>query len=264
MRWPRREGLGAGAARVLGAVQGPGGRQGQNRSTRAEATGARVLGLIRRPASRSRCASGATGRSRRSAPRTTRTSRASPRCARQKMHTITLPEALELFKLPRQLGRRGRRGDQRRHRPLRSLRQARQHLCLAEEGRRSLHHRTRARGVPDRARRKRSRQPHHQGIRRKRDPGAERQDRFGPYLSDGEFNGKIPKDREPASLTLEDAGGPLVSTSANLAGKPPPRTLAELDPSILAGIDGWLAGETGGLERPTPIRDARTGDVLRS
>lgn len=29
--------------------------------------------------------------------------------------------------------------------------------------------------------------------------------RFGPYLSDGKRNGKIPKDREPASLTLEEA-----------------------------------------------------------
>ena len=27
--------------------------------------------------------------------------------------------------------------------------------------------------------------------------------RFGPYISDGKLNGKIPKDREPASLTLE-------------------------------------------------------------
>ncbi len=29
--------------------------------------------------------------------------------------------------------------------------------------------------------------------------------RFGPYLSDGKLNGKIPKDREPSSLTLEEA-----------------------------------------------------------
>jgi len=28
--------------------------------------------------------------------------------------------------------------------------------------------------------------------------------RFGPYLSDGKLNGKIPKDREPASLTLAE------------------------------------------------------------
>jgi len=29
--------------------------------------------------------------------------------------------------------------------------------------------------------------------------------RFGPYLSDGKLNGKIPKDREPSSLTLAEA-----------------------------------------------------------
>jgi DNA topoisomerase-1 len=28
--------------------------------------------------------------------------------------------------------------------------------------------------------------------------------RFGPYISDGKMNGKIPKDREPASLTLAE------------------------------------------------------------
>src|SRR5690606_30088486 len=28
--------------------------------------------------------------------------------------------------------------------------------------------------------------------------------RFGPYISDGRLNGKIPKDREPSSLTLEE------------------------------------------------------------
>jgi DNA topoisomerase-1 len=39
--------------------------------------------------------------------------------------------------------------------------------------------------------------------------------RFGPYLSDGKFNGKIPKDREPASLTLEEAQQFLAET-----GKP--------------------------------------------
>jgi len=39
--------------------------------------------------------------------------------------------------------------------------------------------------------------------------------RFGPYISDGEKNGKIPKDREPASLTLEEATTILAET-----GKP--------------------------------------------
>ena len=39
--------------------------------------------------------------------------------------------------------------------------------------------------------------------------------RFGPYLSDGALNGKIPKDREPASLTLEEAQQLMADT-----GKP--------------------------------------------
>ena len=44
----------------------------------------------------------------------------------QKMDKITLAEALELFKLPRTLGRdRGRRTDRRQHRPLRALHQVR-------------------------------------------------------------------------------------------------------------------------------------------
>lgn len=59
-------------------------------------------------------------------------------------------------------------------------------------------------------------------------------------------------------------GAPLVSTSANRAGEPPARSRDELDPHLLAGIDALLDGETGRLERPTPIRDARSGEVLRA
>jgi L-threonylcarbamoyladenylate synthase len=58
--------------------------------------------------------------------------------------------------------------------------------------------------------------------------------------------------------------GPLVSTSANRAGAPPPRRRVDLDPELLAQTDGWVAGETGVLAAPTPIRDARTGAVLRA
>ena len=39
--------------------------------------------------------------------------------------------------------------------------------------------------------------------------------RYGPYLSDGKLNGKIPKDREPASLTLEEVQQLMAET-----GKP--------------------------------------------
>lgn len=61
----------------------------------------------------------------------------------------------------------------------------------------------------------------------------------------------------------ERFGGPLVSTSANLAGEPPAYTRAQLDPALLARIDGVTEGETGGLAAPTAIRDARTGAALR-
>lgn len=59
-------------------------------------------------------------------------------------------------------------------------------------------------------------------------------------------------------------GAPLVSTSANLSGEAPAHRREALDPRLLAAIDGVLEGETGGLERPTPIRDARSGELLRA
>ena len=58
-------------------------------------------------------------------------------------------------------------------------------------------------------------------------------------------------------------GGPLVSTSANRAGLPAPRHRADIAPALLDGTDGWVEGETGALQAPTTIRDARTGAVLR-
>ena len=56
---------------------------------------------------------------------------------------------------------------------------------------------------------------------------------------------------------------PLVSTSANPAGAPPPRTLAGFDPALLSALDGIVAGDTGGRDRPSDIRDARSGAALR-
>lgn len=58
-------------------------------------------------------------------------------------------------------------------------------------------------------------------------------------------------------------GGAIVSTSANRAGHAPPRTLDELDPDLRSAVDAIVAGETSGLSRPTPIRDARSGAALR-
>jgi len=69
----------------------------------------------------------------------------------------------------------------------------------------------------------------------------------------------------PVVVALCEAfGGVLVSTSANPAGAPPPRTRASIDPALLAAIDGCVSGDTGDLARPTPIRDARSGAEIRA
>ncbi len=59
-------------------------------------------------------------------------------------------------------------------------------------------------------------------------------------------------------------GGALVSTSANRAGEPAALSRETLDPEVLKGVDGLVAGETGGLGAPTPIRNALTGVVVRA
>ncbi|WP_411833849.1 Sua5/YciO/YrdC/YwlC family protein [Pseudoxanthomonas mexicana] len=61
----------------------------------------------------------------------------------------------------------------------------------------------------------------------------------------------------------EAFGRALVSTSANLAGQPPARSRDELDPALLARIEGVCIGTVGDLARPTSIRDAISGQPLR-
>ena len=58
--------------------------------------------------------------------------------------------------------------------------------------------------------------------------------------------------------------GPVVSTSANLRGNPPPRNLLSLSRPIRCGVDYVVPGRTGGASGPTEIRDARSGAVLRA
>jgi L-threonylcarbamoyladenylate synthase len=65
-----------------------------------------------------------------------------------------------------------------------------------------------------------------------------------------------------AAALCEAFGGPIVSTSANASGRPPARTALQ---AVLRcpGVDLVLVGATGGLRRPTPIRDALSGKLLR-
>jgi len=59
-------------------------------------------------------------------------------------------------------------------------------------------------------------------------------------------------------------GGPIVSTSANLAGRRPACTALQVRLRLGARVDYLLPGNTGGLAGATEIRDARTGHVIRS
>ncbi|QSX78811.1 DNA topoisomerase I [Agrilutibacter solisilvae] len=55
--------------------------------------------------------------------------------------------------------------------------------------------------------------------------------RFGPYLSDGKLNGRIPKDREPASLTLEEAQGLMETTGKPMRGRFGKKAAAKKEPA---------------------------------
>ena len=57
-------------------------------------------------------------------------------------------------------------------------------------------------------------------------------------------------------------GKPLVSTSANLSGLPPCRTVDEVRAQFGAAFP-VVPGETGGRLNPSEIRDALTGELFR-
>ena len=58
-------------------------------------------------------------------------------------------------------------------------------------------------------------------------------------------------------------GGPLVSTSANLSGQPPAQDIHELRQQFGDGLAYILPGALGGDAKPSEIRDAVSGAVLR-
>ena len=67
----------------------------------------------------------------------------------------------------------------------------------------------------------------------------------------------------PVVALCQAFDGAVVSTSANRAGEPAPQAIEQLDMRIVEGVDAVMVGDTGGLARPTDIRDARSGAALR-
>ncbi len=70
--------------------------------------------------------------------------------------------------------------------------------------------------------------------------------------------------RHPLARALCDrAGHALVSTSANRAGRPPARNALQTRLALDADPDYILNGATGAQTRPSEIRDARSGEIIR-
>jgi L-threonylcarbamoyladenylate synthase len=68
----------------------------------------------------------------------------------------------------------------------------------------------------------------------------------------------------PAAELCRAFGGAIVSTSANRHGAPPALNARDVHAAFDSEIDAILNERVGGLERPTPIRDAISGDTVRS
>jgi L-threonylcarbamoyladenylate synthase len=66
--------------------------------------------------------------------------------------------------------------------------------------------------------------------------------------SSGSTVGVRVPDHPAVAALLAAHGGPIYATSANLAGKPAPRALEEVDPRVAAAVDFALKGDPGGGE----------------
>jgi len=67
----------------------------------------------------------------------------------------------------------------------------------------------------------------------------------------------------PAAALARAFGGALVSTSANRSGRAPARSALAVRRQLGAGVDLVLSGPLGGRRRPSEIRDAISGQVVR-
>jgi L-threonylcarbamoyladenylate synthase len=67
----------------------------------------------------------------------------------------------------------------------------------------------------------------------------------------------------PVVRALCRLSGPLISTSANPAGRPAARSRLRVEQYFQGELDKVLGGVLGGRKNPSLIRDLRTGDVIR-
>lgn len=89
-----------------------------------------------------------------------------------------------------------------------------------------------------------------------------------------QVTGLVSGDSDKVALRVSDhavvsglcryVGGPIISTSANLSGRPAATSQLRLRQYFPRGIDYIFPGELGGNEGASEIRDLHTGEVLRA
>lgn len=88
--------------------------------------------------------------------------------------------------------------------------------------------------------------------------------RTGPLITGGHSKVAVRVTAHPVAASLcRHFDGPLVSTSANIAGNSPARTPLRVRCQFGSYLDYVLCGTTGGMPAPSEIRDADSGRVLR-
>lgn len=86
-----------------------------------------------------------------------------------------------------------------------------------------------------------------------------------PWITGGRDTIAVRITAHPTAADLSRAAGmAIVSTSANRTGRPPCRSALHVRMRLQREVDYILAGATGGRSRPSEIRDARTGTILRN
>ena len=71
-------------------------------------------------------------------------------------------------------------------------------------------------------------------------------------------------DHPIAKAICQQFDGPIISTSANREGHPPFRDARMIEMAFAKALDCVVSGSVGDSLRPTQIRDAITGEVLRA
>ena len=66
-----------------------------------------------------------------------------------------------------------------------------------------------------------------------------------------------------AAALCQAFGGAIVSTSANITGQAPARTIDELSPELTNVLDVIVSGETNPTLNPSHIKDPFTGRIIR-